>query len=91
MAKTQALLCKQNKIDNFTFIKNLNYKIDGQYINIYNFTCMLNANDQELINYDIREGNKIPVFFTDRQFNNFNNRNNVPIRNFNKILNTIKR
>jgi hypothetical protein len=28
LAKTQALLCIQNRIDNFTFIKNLNYKID---------------------------------------------------------------
>ena len=62
IAKRDASVFKFENPDNFTHINNLNYKIQEQYINIYNFTCMMDPKEQDYIEYDIRQGNKIRVY-----------------------------
>ena len=62
ISKRDSTVYKYENPDNFTYINNLNYKIEGEYINIYNFNCMMDPYQQDYVEYDIRQGNKMKVF-----------------------------
>lgn len=62
ISKRDGSVYKFETPDNFTYINNLNYKMQDEYINIYNFTCMMDPSQQEYTEYDIRSGNKMKVF-----------------------------
>ena len=47
--------------DNFTSLQNIRHSVEGEYINIYNFTCAMNPDEQVYRNYDIRRGARIPT------------------------------
>ena len=59
VGKRDATVYKFESPDSIDSIANLNYKIENEFINVYNFTTGTDPNSQEYYNYDIRNGNKI--------------------------------
>lgn len=50
---------EKNLLDDFTMINNLEYVEDGYFVNVINFKLNRNYDKNELMDYDIRKGNKI--------------------------------
>lgn len=61
ISKRDAVVYKRESPDDLTYIKNLNYVINNEFINIYTFTCDMDPLQQDYANFDIRSNNKIKV------------------------------
>ena len=61
ISKRDANVYNHENPDNLYSIKNLKYTIQNEFINISNFTCDMDPNEQEFYTYDIRRGSKIKV------------------------------
>jgi len=61
ISKRDANVYNHENPDNLYSIKNFKYTIQNEFINISNFTCDMDPNEQEFYTYDIRRGSKIKV------------------------------
>ena len=61
ISKRDAVVYKYEKPDDITSIKNINYMIENEFINIFTFDCMMDPAEQVFITYDIRNGNKLII------------------------------
>jgi hypothetical protein len=61
ISRRDAVVYKHESPDNFTSIKNLNYVIRNEFINIYTFLCDMNPFEHDYAPFDIRSGSKLKI------------------------------
>jgi hypothetical protein len=61
ISKRDSVVYKLETPDDFTHLKNLNWAIKDEFINISKFDCQMDPKEQVYKSYDIRQGNKIKL------------------------------
>lgn len=52
---------KKGRLDSLYNLRNVDYEIDGEMVNVTQFTTGTRPEDQQYSEYDIRHGNKLPI------------------------------
>lgn len=61
ISKRDTVVYKQENPDNLLTLVNLKWRIEGEFVNIYDFACGMDPDSQEYATHDIRKGNKLVV------------------------------
>ena len=61
ISKRDTVVYKHESPDNILALSNVKWKLQDEFINIYNFQCNMDPKQQEYTTHDIRSGNKLVV------------------------------